>query len=140
MLFMAIACAGAVPVFLNSWWTSLELEYAFAKCEAKLAFVDEPRSANLDPFAEALGVRQILVRTASMEKVRSFWDIIDTRDDTALPDVKVDPDDDFCVMYTSGSSGHPKGVATHRSAVSAIQSWLFSIQVSNLMGWAQPAN
>ena len=40
-----------------------------------------------------------------MEKVRSFWDRIDTRDDTALPDVKVDPDDDFCVMYTSGSLG-----------------------------------
>ena len=137
MLFMAIACAGAVPVFLNSWWTSQELEYAFAKCEAKLAFVDEPRSANLDPFAEALGVRQVLARTATMDKVQSFWDIIDTRDETVLPDVKIDPDDDFCVMYTSGSSGHPKGVVlTHRSAVSAIQSWLFSIQVSNLMGWA----
>ena len=29
MLFMALASVGAVTVFLNSWWTSRELEHAF---------------------------------------------------------------------------------------------------------------
>jgi acyl-CoA synthetase (AMP-forming)/AMP-acid ligase II len=51
--------------------------------------------------------------------------------------VDIDPDDDFAVMYTSGSADHPKGVVmTHRGAISAIQSWIFGVRVADLMGWA----
>ena len=37
------------------------------------------------------------------------------------PEVSIKPDDDVCVFYTSGTTGHPKGaVLTHRGAVSNI--------------------
>ena len=137
IIFMAAACVGAVPVFVNSFWTTEELEHGFEDCDAKLAFVDEPRATKMEPFADRLGINRVVVRTAAMEKVREFWDLIDQVSDAGMPEVSIDPDDDFAVMYTSGSSGHPKGVVlTHRSATSAIQTWLFGMQVASLLGYA----
>lgn len=137
MLFTAIACAGAVPVFLNSWWTSQELEYGFTDSEAKLAFADEPRAANMEPFAERMGIRRVTVRTSDMEKVREFWDLVDEDPKVAPPDVHIDPDSDFAVLYTSGTSGYPKGVVlTHRGAAATVHQWVFSMHVSDLLGYS----
>ena len=135
MLFMAVASVGAVPVFLNSWWTTQELEYGFDDCGARLAFVDQPRADNMQPFAGRRGIETVVVRTAAMEKATDFWDLFDTDAGDELPDVAIDPDDDFAVLYTSGTSGHPKGVVlTHRSAINAVMSWIFGVRLAEMTG------
>ena len=137
MLFMALASIGAVTVFLNSWWTTKELEYGFGDCDIKLAFVDEPRSRSMEPFADRLGIKRVVVRGAKTEKIAAFWNLLADRTDTELPAVSIAPDDDLAVMYTSGSAGYPKGVVlTHRGAISTLQSWLFGIRISELLGYA----
>ena len=51
----------------------------------------------------------------------------------SLPDVAIDPDDDVCIFYTSGTTGFPKGAQlTHRSCVSNLMNMMFGGQVSLL--------
>ena len=135
MLIMALASIGAVPVFLNSWWTTEELKYGFNDSGAKLTFVDEPRAKRMEPFASAAGIQCVSIRSTAMEKIGSFWDLLDQESATQRAQIEIDPDSDFAIMYTSGSSGRSKGVVlTHRSATHAIQSWLFSAKVAEILG------
>ena len=60
---MAIASLGGIIVFLNSWWTTQELEYAFIDSNAKLVFTEASVAKRMKPFAKGLDITQILVRS-----------------------------------------------------------------------------
>ena len=135
MLMMAIASVGALTVCLNSWWTEKELKYGFLDCGASLAFVDAQRSEKIIPFSCDLGIKLVEVRDAKTNKNQAFWGQLAGESENLAAKVSIGKDNDFVVLYTSGSTGYPKGVVlTHRNIASTIHSWFFGLHVQDLLG------
>lgn len=132
VLLFAVNALGAVVVPLNAWWTAEELEYAVADCNAKLVFADGQRYERLAPYAAKQQLPLVGVRDAVAPA--HYTELLNSSDSKEWPAVAIQPDDDFAILYSSGSTGSPKGaVLTHRGAMSATYSWVFALQVRALV-------
>jgi long-chain acyl-CoA synthetase len=147
--FFAALAIGAVATPMNSWWTGEELEYGLSDSGAKVAIVDVeklerirqhlPRLPSLQHVIVARGLEEEGdPRIVSMDKLigdpKSWAKLPDIR----MPDVQVGPEDDATIMYTSGTTGKPKGaLATHRAINSNVFNGL-ACQARGLIRYGEP--
>jgi long-chain acyl-CoA synthetase len=119
--FAAITSIGAISVSLNAWWTSEELDYALRDSGAKLVVADGERCARIAPLLGDLAVKVLVVRgEGELADAADRWEQVVVLGDP-MPDVAISPDMDATILYTSGTTGHPKGaVSTHRAVLSAL--------------------
>ncbi len=132
--FMAIASVGGVTVFLNAWWTTQELDYALQDSGAKLVLADAQRLGRLAPLQQARGLRLIGVRDGEGKGDLSYGALRRDAPPAPLSGPQIDPEDDLAIMYSSGTTGQPKGVVqTHRGAINAVFTWLMQAAMAPLI-------
>ncbi len=134
MSFIAIVSVGAVAVPMNAWWTSEELDYGFGDSGASLAIADRTRIERLLPIAAKHKLRVISVDECGDIAFdhQPFADVCAAFAGRAMPEVPLGADDPATIMYTSGSTGHPKGaLSSHRGILSALYSWFLLGHATN---------
>ncbi|MDG2061567.1 MAG: class I adenylate-forming enzyme family protein [SAR86 cluster bacterium] len=121
--YIAATCIGAIAVPLNSWWKRDELEYGITHSESKIFIGDKERLKEIEGLIPE--VSRIAVRTEGYlpDNSLAFENIIKPED--SFPEVEIEPEDNASIMYTSGSTGYPKGVlSSHRSIIMAPVTWI----------------
>jgi len=127
MAFVGATSIGAVAVPMNAWWTTEELDYGFEDSGARVVVADRARVERLMPIAARHGLQIISVDDCTGLDIEHtpFADLLAEYAGQAMPAVDVAPDDYATIMYTSGSTGHPKGaLSSHRGILSALYSWM----------------
>ena len=130
--FWAALAIGAIATPLNSWWTGEELEYGLADSGARVAIVDPEKLERIrDHLPTLTQLKTVIVarggddeadpRIVSLEKLIGSARAWASLPDIEMPAAEVGPDDDATIMYTSGTTGKPKGaLATHRGIISNV--------------------
>ena len=106
----ACIVSGAIVTGLNGWWTGPELAYGVELTQPKVLIGDEPRlqritEAGAQVDAPILRWEELAAKVAA-------------RGEAPLPDTPIDEDDPFIILFTSGTTGRPKGATlSHRNII-----------------------
>ncbi|MCW0211918.1 MAG: AMP-binding protein [Pseudonocardia sp.] len=115
-LYFATASLGAILVPLNFWHRGAEHAYTIGDAEPSLFFVEKDYD-EVSAEARAASPDLPVIRIPGPEGDRAEWDEFSAGGSTA-PAVTVDERDPHMILYTSGTTGKPKGaMLSHRRTV-----------------------
>jgi long-chain acyl-CoA synthetase len=132
-------CVGGVVVGLNGWWVQDEIAYGLTDSGSRFLVVDD----RLFPR-----VRELIGQIPTLERVfcigatapggtQPVTDLIAAHDES--PNDPIDEDDPFVILYTSGTTGRPKGcITTHRGTIAQVQGIIVHGMAGAMLGGASP--
>ncbi|GAA0382320.1 class I adenylate-forming enzyme family protein [Microbispora corallina] len=108
--FWAAVAAGAVAVGYNAWWSRREVGYALDHTTPAVVVADAERAERSSGAARVLTIEEDLPRLARRHE------------GAPLRVHDAGEDDPAVILYTSGTSGRPKGaVHSHRNLTSVVE-------------------
>ncbi|MCR9096146.1 MAG: acyl--CoA ligase [bacterium] len=119
LTYWATVSLGGVVISMNGWWQGDEIRYGLDLAKPKLLLVDERRKERLAEMEGEPGM-PVVSFEQDFETIRTF------APDAALPDTPIAEDDPCLLLFTSGTTGRPKGaLVSHRTLVAFTMSSFF---------------
>ncbi len=126
---------GAVVSSLNGWWTPAELAYGIELTAPKVLVADARRLERLKEVGLPDGL--VVIEDTELEPLLGP----PRAGDPALPDGPIAEDDPAIILFTSGTTGRPKGATiSHRQFVHSAQVILFQTAMGALLAPPPPAD
>ncbi|GJL83389.1 MAG: long-chain-fatty-acid--CoA ligase [marine bacterium B5-7] len=112
--FFGVARTGAVIVNISVLYAPDELQFVLDKADIEILFFDELFEEKIAAVKDDLPKLKRLIRIGS-DGDDTFKSFIDNTGNS-YPNIDIHEDDPFCMTYTGGTTGRPKGVLTsHRN-------------------------
>ncbi|HSR54768.1 MAG TPA: AMP-binding protein, partial [Alphaproteobacteria bacterium] len=128
VLYLSVVRSGGVFLPLNPAYTPGEVAYFLRDAEPRILICDPAKRDALGHAAEEAGVEH--VETLDGMGAGTFADLVEQKSDD-FPDVARGPDDLAALLYTSGTTGRPKGaMLSHENLASnartLVSTWAFN--------------
>ncbi|TPX32625.1 hypothetical protein SmJEL517_g04279 [Synchytrium microbalum] len=126
LCFWAVHSIGGVTSLINSWLTGPEEEYCLEDSACVIALVDEERATVLEPHLSSLklkGLKSVVVCRGNPRNGMAHLPTLlaSVPKIVSAPYVDIGPEDEAIIMYSSGTSGKPKGCLSVQKAIGANQ-------------------
>jgi long-chain acyl-CoA synthetase len=135
--FWATTNLGGVVVGLNAWWKADEINFGLRDSGARILVADRERFERIQHDVVGLSdLEAVYVIDAEVaqldERTHPFEDLVVEHE--ALDATPILEDDYALILYTSGTTGTPKGaISTHRSMIANVQNTAFNNLVASLL-------
>lgn len=130
ILYFAALSSGIIVCPINYNLVPREISYIIKDSKSKLLFTDEEYVKKIEEISQEIpAIREIIIfsRNKADKKYLNLYDSFDEIEADIIAEDNIDLDDKSVIIYTSGTSGNPKGVTlTHANLLAdaqAIAEW-----------------
>ena len=128
---LATAKAGLVQVALNHWSLGKELLHPINNSGARALLVHREFSDRIKDISPQLDSVEYFIGLGEGHPYPYDFETLIGENSTEEPQVKVAPEDLYCLCYTSGTTGRPKGAMfTHDAIVKATYALALELQIN----------
>lgn len=127
-LYFAIAKLGAIAVRINFRLLPEELEYILNDSGTKILCYHSSLNEKIEKIHQSIHVQEFVIledQEIQLPNWAKQWDVLVNSNSEEIVDVEIDKSDPVMLMYTSGTTGRPKGALwSHENTV-----WFANMQV-----------